>query len=134
VARLRHSGWQLRFADSRATRAHPIPLEAGNGLNNLRGTIAMARQADPNSATAEFFINLADNGALDRHWRRRRHQQLCRVRARHVRHDVVDKIAALPSGRVAPCGLPGRKCRSLLRKSISSRGLPTGAGRRYAAQ
>jgi len=41
----------------------PIPLEAGNGLNNLRGTIAMARQADPNSATAEFFINLADNGA-----------------------------------------------------------------------
>src|SRR5205085_6665209 len=44
----------------------PIPLEAGNGLNNQRGTIAMARESDPNSATAEFFINLADNANLDR--------------------------------------------------------------------
>src|SRR5215469_14924469 len=35
----------------------PVPLEAANGLSNLRGTIAMARETDPNSATAEFFIN-----------------------------------------------------------------------------
>ncbi len=42
----------------------PIPLEAG--APNLRGTVAMARGDEPASATAEFFINLADNPALDR--------------------------------------------------------------------
>jgi peptidyl-prolyl cis-trans isomerase A (cyclophilin A) len=46
------------------TRA-PIPLEAGNGLSNTRGTVAMARTSDPNSATAQFFINLVDNARLD---------------------------------------------------------------------
>lgn len=43
----------------------PIPCEADNGLSNLRGTIAMARGSDPNSATSQFFINLADNTDLD---------------------------------------------------------------------
>jgi peptidyl-prolyl cis-trans isomerase B (cyclophilin B) len=43
----------------------PIPNEADNGLKNLRGTIAMARTADPNSATAQFFINTVDNAFLD---------------------------------------------------------------------
>ena len=43
----------------------PVPLEAGNGLKNQVGTIAMARTADPNSATAQFFINVRDNAALD---------------------------------------------------------------------
>ena len=46
------------------TRA-PIPNEADNGLKNLRGTIAMARTSDPGSATAQFFINVKDNPALD---------------------------------------------------------------------
>ncbi len=46
------------------TRA-PIPNEAGNGLRNTVGTIAMARTSDPNSATAQFFINTADNPFLD---------------------------------------------------------------------
>ena len=46
------------------TRA-PIPLESHNGLNNVRGTLAMARTMDPNSATAQFFINVKDNGFLD---------------------------------------------------------------------
>ncbi len=46
------------------TRA-PIRNEADNGLGNLRGTIAMARTSDPHSATAQFFINVADNGFLD---------------------------------------------------------------------
>jgi peptidyl-prolyl cis-trans isomerase A (cyclophilin A) len=41
----------------------PIRNEARNGLRNLRGTIAMARTNDPNSATAQFFINLVDNPA-----------------------------------------------------------------------
>ena len=46
------------------TRA-PIPLEARNGLTNLRGSVAMARTMDPNSATAQFFINVVDNPFLD---------------------------------------------------------------------
>ncbi len=48
----------------KSTRA-PIPLESRSGLSNTRGTIAMARTGDPNSATAQFFINVADNGMLD---------------------------------------------------------------------
>ena len=43
----------------------PIPLESQNGLRNLRGTIAMARTANPNSATAQFFVNVVDNASLD---------------------------------------------------------------------
>jgi len=43
----------------------PIKNEAGNGLKNTTGTIAMARTSDPNSATAQFFINVKDNTALD---------------------------------------------------------------------
>jgi peptidyl-prolyl cis-trans isomerase A (cyclophilin A) len=46
------------------TRA-PIPLEAKNGLSNVRGTLAMARTMVPDSATAQFFINLRDNNFLD---------------------------------------------------------------------
>ncbi len=43
----------------------PIPLEAGNGLSNVRGSLAMARTGDPNSATSQFFINVVDNPYLD---------------------------------------------------------------------
>lgn len=43
----------------------PVPNESGNGLSNRRGTIAMARTNDPHSGTAQFYINLVDNRALD---------------------------------------------------------------------
>ena len=43
----------------------PVENEATNGLKNERGTLAMARTMDPHSATAQFFINLVDNGFLD---------------------------------------------------------------------
>ena len=43
----------------------PIPNESGNGLTHARGTVAMARTADPNSATAQFFINTVNNAKLD---------------------------------------------------------------------
>jgi cyclophilin family peptidyl-prolyl cis-trans isomerase len=43
----------------------PIPNEGQNGLKNLRGTIAMARTGDPDSATSQFFINVKDNSQLD---------------------------------------------------------------------
>ena len=43
----------------------PIKNEATNGLKNSRGTLAMARTSDINSATAQFFVNLVDNDFLD---------------------------------------------------------------------
>ena len=43
----------------------PIKLESNNGLKNVRGSIAMARTSDPNSATSQFFINVKDNANLD---------------------------------------------------------------------
>ena len=42
-----------------------IPNESGNGMTNVRGTIAMARTSDPHSANSQFFINVADNSRLD---------------------------------------------------------------------
>jgi cyclophilin family peptidyl-prolyl cis-trans isomerase len=52
-------------ADAKKT-GPPIKNESSNGLKNKRGTITMARTPDPNSATAQFFINLKDNDFLDR--------------------------------------------------------------------
>jgi len=49
----------------KGTKRPPIKNEADNGLKNLRGTLAMARTADINSATCQFFINLVDNAFLD---------------------------------------------------------------------
>ncbi len=43
----------------------PIPLESRNGLSNVRGSVAMARTSIPDSATAQFFINIKDNAFLD---------------------------------------------------------------------
>jgi peptidyl-prolyl cis-trans isomerase A (cyclophilin A) len=51
--------------NKKSTRA-PVVNEAGNGLKNLTGTIAMARTSDPDSATAQFYINVADNESLNR--------------------------------------------------------------------
>jgi len=52
------------FMKEKKTR-EPIKNESGNGLSNLRGTIAMARTDNPNSATSQFYINLRDNTRLD---------------------------------------------------------------------
>lgn len=45
--------------------ASPIVNESSNGLHNKKGTIAMARQSEPDSATAQFYINVVDNPTLD---------------------------------------------------------------------
>jgi peptidyl-prolyl cis-trans isomerase A (cyclophilin A) len=50
--------------NQKATR-EPINLEAKNGLKNDRGSIAMARTSNPNSATAQFFVNVVDNNGLN---------------------------------------------------------------------
>jgi cyclophilin family peptidyl-prolyl cis-trans isomerase len=53
---------QMKEKDTRGG----VKNEAGNGLTNARGTLAMARTPDPDSATAQFFINVGDNKFLDR--------------------------------------------------------------------
>jgi peptidyl-prolyl cis-trans isomerase B (cyclophilin B) len=74
--------------------------EAGNGLKNLRGTIAMARTSDPHSATAQFFINLKDNDFLDHKSPDARGWGYCVFGKVIEGMDVVDAIAAVETGRV----------------------------------
>ena len=82
------------------TRA-PIPLEARNSLTNTRGTVAMARTADPNSATAQFFINVKDNDFLNAEQSRDGNGYT--VFGKVVSGmDVVDKIRNVPTGSKGP--------------------------------
>ena len=75
----------------------PIPLESRNGLSNDRGTVAMARTNDPNSATAQFFINVKDNGFLNA--AQSRDGNGYAVFGKVVSGmEVVDKIRAVPTG------------------------------------
>lgn len=76
----------------------PIKNEAGNGLSNVRGTIAMARTPNPDSATAQFFINVKDNKFLDRTGDSPR-QAGYAVFGRVIDGmEVVDKIKQVPTG------------------------------------
>jgi cyclophilin family peptidyl-prolyl cis-trans isomerase len=71
----------------------PIKNESGNGLSNTRGTIAMARTSDMDSATAQFYINTIDNTAhLDK-------AKYCVFGKVTAGLDVVDKIRAVKTGR-----------------------------------
>ena len=80
-----------------------IPNEARNGLSNKRGTLAMARTPDPNSATAQFFVNLVDNRNLDYVSDERAETWGYAVFGKVVEGmDVVDKIAATPTGPKGP--------------------------------
>ena len=84
----------------KTTRA-PIPLESRNGLSNLRGSVAMARTGDPNSATAQFFINVQDNPRLDA--ANARDGNGYAVFGKVIAGmDVVDKIRETPTGSRPP--------------------------------
>jgi cyclophilin family peptidyl-prolyl cis-trans isomerase len=72
----------------------PIRNEARNGLRNTRGTIAMARTNDPNSATAQFFISVKDNHSLDFGIRGAGYAVFGEV---VQGMDVVDRIVAVPT-------------------------------------
>jgi len=74
--------------------------ESYNGLSNLRGTIAMARTGDPNSATSEFFINHADNPGLDRGADPNNYYGYCVFGQVIDGMDTVDAIAAVPTGNI----------------------------------
>ena len=76
----------------------PIKNEAANGLSNVRGTLAMARTSDPDSATAQFFINVVDNKFLDKSPKSEGYAVFGKV---IEGMDVVDKIKAVKTGTKA---------------------------------
>lgn len=73
----------------------PIKNEAKNGLKNRRGTLSMARTNDIDSATSQFFVNVADNAFLDNKPGSFGYAVFAHVVAGM---DVVDKIVAVPRG------------------------------------
>jgi cyclophilin family peptidyl-prolyl cis-trans isomerase len=76
-----------------------IPNESGNGLSNLRGTVAMARTSDPHSANSQFFINVADNSRLDPGKKRIGGTWGYTVFGSVIQGmDVVDRIVSAPTG------------------------------------
>jgi peptidyl-prolyl cis-trans isomerase A (cyclophilin A) len=80
--------------DQKTTR-DPIKNEADNGLKNERGTLSMARTQDVNSATSQFFINLADNDFLEHGSRDFGYAVFAKV---VEGMDVVDQIAGVKTG------------------------------------
>lgn len=77
----------------------PIPNEADNGLKNLKYTVAMARTQDPHSASAQFFINVADNDFLN-HTSKTPQGWGYAVFGKVVKGtEVVDKIKSVPTGK-----------------------------------
>jgi len=78
------------------TRA-PIKNEVGNGLQNKKYTLAMARTSDPDSATSQFYVNVADNAFLDRANARDK-VGYCVFGQVTEGKDVVDKIAKVETG------------------------------------
>jgi cyclophilin family peptidyl-prolyl cis-trans isomerase len=86
-------GLKADFA-SKKTRA-PSSNEAKNGLKNTRGSLSMARTSDINSATSQFFVNLADNAFLDHGPRDYGYAVFGRV---SEGMDVIDRIARVGTG------------------------------------
>ena len=85
--------------------APPIMNESANGLHNVRGTIAMARTNQPDSATSQFFINVADNLRLDAQGERPGYAVFGKVTGGM---DVVDRIVSVPTTSAGPyANVPG---------------------------
>ena len=77
----------------------PVANEAGNAVKNARYTVAMARTSEPHSATAQFFINLADNAFLDYKGPSPQGYGYCVFGKVVNGTDVVDRIAGVATGR-----------------------------------
>jgi cyclophilin family peptidyl-prolyl cis-trans isomerase len=80
----------------------PVRNEATNGLRNTVGTIAMARTPDPHSATAQFFINVADNASLDFRFPTQTGYGYCVFGKVVAGMDVVEKIVRVATGDRPP--------------------------------
>ena len=76
-----------------------VANEAANGVKNVRYSVAMARTSDPHSATAQFFINVADNAFLDYKGPSPQGYGYCVFGSVVGGRDVVDRIAGVPTGR-----------------------------------
>ena len=76
-----------------------IKNEANNGLSNKRGTLAMARTQDPDSASAQFFFNLVDNNFLDFKSETTQGWGYCVFAEVVEGMDIIDKMAAVETGR-----------------------------------
>jgi len=88
--------------DLRRKATHPpIVNEAKPGLKNARGTLAMARTSDVNSATSQFFINVADNAFLNHRDKTPQGFGYCVFGKVTAGMDVVDKIKAVKTGTVS---------------------------------
>jgi cyclophilin family peptidyl-prolyl cis-trans isomerase len=93
-------GFTKDMREKRAGRP-PIKNEAGNGLKNERGTVAMARTQVVDSATAQFFINVVNNEFLDHVDETPRGYGYAVFGKVIEGMDVVDKIRAVPTGRLS---------------------------------
>ncbi len=90
-------GYTLDYKDK--PTHEPVPNESGNGLPNVRGSVALARAGAPHSGTSQFFINLADNESLNplpTRWGYAVFGQVVEGM------DVVDAIGHVPTGAVGP--------------------------------
>ena len=94
----------LYTRDLQPKRTRPaVASEADNGVSNVRGTVAVARGADPNSGTSQFFFNLVDNRRLDFVGNQSGLTWGYAVFAKVIKGmDVVDKIAMLPTHALGP--------------------------------
>lgn len=92
----------------------PVFNESGNGLKNQFGTIAMARLAEPHSATSQFYFNLQDNPSLDpgRRWG---YTVFGRISAGE---DVIEKIRAIQTDTSAELGWPNVPVEPVLIKTV----------------
>jgi len=88
-----------------------IKNESPNGLSNVRGTIAMARKPQPDTASAQFFINVADNSRLDR-------PRYCVFGKVIDGMDVVDKIKAVKTRIIVPDDLEDIPVEDVVIKSV----------------
>ncbi len=79
-----------------------VENEADNGLKNTRGTVAMARTSDPHSATAQFFVNVKDNGFLDHTGKNASGWGYAVFGKVTSGMDVVDKIVSVNTGSKGP--------------------------------
>ncbi len=90
-----------RSYEKRPVRA-PVQNEADNGLKNTRGTVAMARTNEPHSATAQFFVNVVDNGFLDHTGKNDQGWGYAVFGRVTEGMDVVDNIKAVKTGAGGP--------------------------------
>lgn len=98
IANFMIQGGGMDAANSKKSTRAPIKNEAANKLKNAAGTVAMARTNEPNSATAQFFINVKDNGFLDYRDSSPQGIGYCVFGKVTAGMDVVEKIKAVPTG------------------------------------